>query len=126
MVPFWLVSMIAPASVLGLVLTERVFSGTQFLHFRIYMALLPVLSIFFMAMTFFPAIGKAKPAMIIGIARQFILYVPVMLILPKLMGVSGIYYGSFLIDAVVMVITIVLIVKEFKTVKARDIETFGA
>jgi hypothetical protein len=36
--------------------------------------------------------------------------------------VSGIYYGSFLIDAVVMVITIVLIVKEFKAVKAREVE----
>jgi uncharacterized membrane protein len=49
-----------------------------------------------------------------------------MLILPKLIGVSGIYYGSFLIDAVIMVITIVLIVKEFKAVKARDAETVGA
>jgi Na+-driven multidrug efflux pump len=79
-----------------------------------------------MAMTFFPAIGKAKPAMILGIARQFILYVPVMLILPKLTGVSGIYYGSFLIDAAVMVITTVLILKEFKAIKAREAETIGA
>jgi Na+-driven multidrug efflux pump len=126
MLPFWLVSMIAPGSVLGLVLTEQAFTGTQFFYFRIYMALLPALSIFFMATTFFPAIGKAKPTIIIGFIRQFILCVPVMLILPKLIGVSGIYYGSFLIDAVVMVITIVVIVKEFKAVKARESETVGA
>jgi Na+-driven multidrug efflux pump len=59
--------------------------------------------------------------MIIGLARQFVLYVPVMLILPMLIGVPGVYYGSFLIDAVVMIITIIMVVKEFKTVKAGDV-----
>jgi Na+-driven multidrug efflux pump len=122
--PFWLVSMIAPGSVLGLVLPEMAFTGTQFTYFRIYMALLPALPLFFMAMTFFPAIGKAKPAMIIGIARQFVFCVPVLLILPMLIGVPGVYYGSFLIDAVVTVITIIMVVKEFKAVKARTTETF--
>lgn len=98
--PFWVISMLAPGEVLGLMLTKQLFTGTDFQYFRIYMAILPVLSIIFMAMTLFPSIDKGKPAAIIGIARQLVFYVQVMLILPGIVGVSGIYYGSFAIDAV--------------------------
>jgi Na+-driven multidrug efflux pump len=73
-----------------------------------------------MAMTFFPAIGKGKPAIIIGLARQLVLYVPVMLILPRLIGVAGIYYGSFLIDVIIAFVTVGMIFVEFRAIKAQE------
>lgn len=57
--PFWFVSMAAPGSILGLMLTEQILSGTQLAYFRIYMAILPVLSFIFMAMTLFPAVDHS-------------------------------------------------------------------
>lgn len=124
--PFWIVSMVSPGSILGLMLTDQSFTGTQFLYFRIYMAILPILSIIFMAMTLFPSIDKGKPAAIIGIARQLIFYVPVMLILPKMMGVSGVYYGSFAIDAIIVLWTVVMVKREFTMLKRKDLQsTFG-
>lgn len=115
--PFWLISMAAPAWVLSLMLPDQAFNGTELMYFRIYMVLLPLLSAIFMAMTFFPSIDKGKPAAMIGIARQLIFYIPVMLILPQIMGVAGIYIGSLAIDAVIVLWTAIMVKKEFAALR---------
>lgn len=119
--PFWIITLVTPGSILGMMLKDQVFTGTQFMYFRVYMAILPVLSFIFMAMTLFPAIDKSKPAMIIGIARQVVFYIPAMLLLPKVAGVSGIYYGSLAIDAVIVLWTMLLVKKEFNRLRENKI-----
>lgn len=118
--PFWFISLAAPGSILGIMLKDRVFTGTHFLYFRVYMAILPVLSFIFMAMTLFPSVDKGKPAMIIGMARQFVFYVPVMIFLPKFIGVGGVYYGSLAIDAVIVLWTMLMVKKEFNSLRRRQ------
>jgi putative MATE family efflux protein len=120
--PFWIVSMAAPGSVLGLMLTEQAITGAQFIYFRLYMAILPVMSFIFMAMTLFPAVDKGLPAMIIGTARQLVFYLPVMLIVPKLVGIAGIYYGSLAIDTVILLWTLFWVKKEFNSLRQKDKE----
>ncbi len=115
--PFWFISLIAPGSILGLMLKEMAFTNAHFLYFRVNMAILPALAFLFMAMTFFPAVGKGKPAMIIGIARQLVFYVPVMTLLPKFIGVGGIYYGSLAIDTIMVLWTMLLVKKEFNVLR---------
>ncbi len=117
--PFWMVSLAAPGSILGMMLKDQAFTGTQFLYFRVYMAILPTLSFIFMAMTLFPSIDKGKPAMIIGMARQFVFYIPVMLLLPKFIGVGGVYYGSFAIDAIIVLWTMTMVKNEFNGLRER-------
>jgi Na+-driven multidrug efflux pump len=108
-----------------MMLKEQVFTDNQFLYFRVYMAILPALSFIFMAMTLFPSIDKGKPAMIIGMARQFIFYIPVMLFLPKFIGVSGVYYGSFAIDVIIVLWTMMMVKKEFSSLKEiKDVKNF--
>jgi putative MATE family efflux protein len=117
MFPFWLIIMVIPEAALGLMFPNKIFDAASLLYFRIYMALLPVLPVIFMAMTFYPAINNGKPASIIGIARQLIFYVPAMIILPKLYGVQWVYYGTFLIDLIITVWVLVLIKKEFNILR---------
>lgn len=40
-----------------------------------------------------------------------------MIILPKIFGISSIYYGSFVIDFLLAVITVILIRNEFKELR---------
>lgn len=120
--PFWLITMISPSSVVGLLLPEQAFTEIQMLYARINISIIPLLSIIFMAMTFYPSIGKGKPAAILGMARQLVFYVPVMIILPKIMGVSGVYYGSFGIDIVIVLITFIMVKKEFNNLRKKDSE----
>lgn len=119
--PFWFISMAVPGSVLRLMLTEQAISGTHLTYFRTYMAILPVMSFIFMAMTLFPAVDKGKPAMIIGMARQLVFYVPVMLILPRIVGISGVYYGSLAIDTVILLWTLMMVKKEFNSLRVREV-----
>ncbi len=122
-VPFWAATLVIPETVLGFMLPNQVFTATDVLNMQIFMVILPLLSIIFMAMTLFPSIDKGKPAALIGIARQLVFYVPVMLIVPKYFGVSGIYYGSLAIDLVIVVWTALWVLKEFKRLRMEQATT---
>ena len=118
--PFWIISMVSPEAILGLMLPNQVFIGTQVMYFRIYMLVLPVLSTIFTAMTFFPSIDKGRPAAVIGIIKQLVFFIPVMLILPRIIGVSGIYYGTLGIDVIIVLLTVVMVKKEFNILRKRQ------
>ncbi len=118
MTPFWLIMMISPETVLHLMLPAKNFLASDISNFRFFMALLPVLPLIFMAMTFFPAINKGKTVSIMGIVRQLILYVPVMLILPRFFGIQWIYIGSFLIDMLIIIWVLFMVTSEFKHLKS--------
>lgn len=113
--------MATPSSVLGIMLKDQIFTATQLTNFRVYMAILPLLSFIFMAMTLFPSVDKGKPAALIGITSQLVFYVPVMLLVPRWLGVTRIYYGSFAIDAVVVAWTMLMVRKEFQLLSSRNV-----
>lgn len=113
MLPLWLVSMVVPEAVLKIMLPLATFSKTEIMNFRIFISIAPMLSVVLTAMTFWPAIKKPKPAMLIGIGRQLLLYIPLMIILPMFFGVGSIYIGSFVIDFILTFIIIIMLKKEF-------------
>ncbi|MEM9141538.1 MAG: MATE family efflux transporter [Bacteroidota bacterium] len=99
--PFWLFLMLFPELGIQMVLPNKIMSPGDILNFRVYMAIIPFLPFVFMALTHLPAIEQPKYASIIGVARQLLFYVPIMLLLPRWMGIRGVYYGATLIDIVV-------------------------
>ena len=113
MLPFWIFLMSAPQLSLSLMMPDKILTSQDIMNFRIFMSLLPVLPVIFMGMTFFPAIDKGKIASLIGITRQLVFYIPVMLILPKLLGIQWVYIGSFFIDLIIVIWSIYLVRKEF-------------
>jgi putative MATE family efflux protein len=120
-IPFWLISMAVPHAVLGLMLPGQVFSPADIAYSRIYMAILPLISLLYMAMTFFPAIGKGAPAAVLGIARQGVLYIPMVLLLPHIFGIGGIYYGSLAVDIILVGVTLILLKREFKSMRRQEV-----
>ena len=123
-VPFWLIGIIAPHTVLELMLTEQVITAAQITAFRVYMSILPLLSFVMIGMTFFPAVKNSKPAGIIGMARQFVFYVPAMMIIPRFFGANSVYYASFAIDVTVTIWTMILIKKEFDKMRMLKQEKY--
>lgn len=121
MAPFWAVMMVNPELILHLMLPAKVFFASDIRNFRFFMALLPVLPVLFMALTFFPAINKGAPASIMGITRQLVFYVPVMLILPRFFGVQWVYIGSFLIDMVIIIWVFFMVTSEFRHLRRGDV-----
>jgi len=118
--PVWLFMMISPQIVLGLMFTGGVLGADSLLYFRLFMALLPVLPVMFMAMTYFPAVDNGKPVAVLGMVRQLFLYVPVMLILPRLYGIEWVYYGTLMIDLLAVAWVALLVRQEFRALRNRS------
>lgn len=123
MLPFWLVSMISPRLVLGSMLPQVTFDTEYIFSFRIFMSIAPLLSVTMTAMTFWPSIKKAAPAMVIGLGRQLFLYIPLMIILPGIFGIKSIYIGSFAIDVFLSIIVILILSKDFKKLRKLSIKS---
>lgn len=122
MLPFWLVSMISPALVLGSMLPQVTFDAGYIFSFRIFMSIAPLLSVTMTAMTFWPSIKKAAPAMIIGLGRQLFLYIPLMILLPRIFGTQSIYVGSLAIDVFLSVVVVFMLAKNFKELRTKKIQ----
>ncbi|HAP64108.1 MAG TPA: MATE family efflux transporter [Cytophagales bacterium] len=122
--PFWLGMSWLPEASLRLVLPDYLFVGQEAFYLRVYLAVLPLLPIVFMALTFFPAIGKAKQASLVGVARQLFFFVPAMILLPRYFGLGWVYYGATLIDIFITGWVALLVVKEFRilTSKTHELE----
>jgi putative MATE family efflux protein len=118
MLPFWLVMMFFPQGALGFMFPNKIFDAASIFNFRVFMAILPLLPMVFMSMTFFPAIDNGKPATVMGISRQLIFYIPVMLILPRLYGIKWVYLGSMCIDAIIIIWVFIIVRREFNILRA--------
>ncbi len=118
--PFWVGLMLFPVPVLSLIFPASQFAASSIDNYRIFLLVVPVLPLIFMAMTFYPAIDKGGPAALIGIVRQLVFYVPVMLILPRLFGMRWIYLGSLLIDIAVVIIAACMVIPEFRRLKCGE------
>ena len=125
MLPFWLVSMISPSLVLGSMLPQVNFDEGYILNFRIFMTIAPLLSVTMTAMTFWPSIKKAAPAMFMGLGRQLFLYIPLMIILPRIFGTQSIYMGSLAIDVFLSIIVIFMLSKNFGELRELKIKDIG-
>jgi Na+-driven multidrug efflux pump len=112
--PFWIFLMLFPEIGVRTMLPDKILSPEDILNFRVYMSIIPFLPFVFMSLTHLPAIEMPKYASLVGLARQLVFYVPIMLLLPRWMGVSGIYYGATLIDVVITIWLLIIVRNSFK------------
>ena len=58
----------------------------------------------------FLALGKGQAGFILGASRQGLCFIPIILILPKFLGLNGIIYSQPLADLLSLIITILMII----------------
>lgn len=120
MLPIWFVAFFFPKESIEILLKGTTVSSNDILNMRLFISIGPMLAFVMTAMTFFPSIEKPKPAAIVGLGRQLFLYIPLMLILPKIYGIKSIYIGSFLIDAFLTIVVALFVMREFKNLKRLE------
>ena len=121
LIPFWLFVMFCPSEVLSVMIPNVSFQPSQLTDFRIYMSVLPALPFIFMAMVWFPSVENARPATVISILRQLVLYIPALLIIPMLYGIRSIYVVSAIIEWIVFGGVIYMIGLNFKKLRKTSI-----
>lgn len=111
------------ASVVGALLAPALVSifrnDPQVIHFgaialRFQCLSLPLVSIVIMSNMLFQSTGKLKEGLIVASARQGLVLVPLLLLLPPLIGVSGVLCAQCLSDFGAFAITLPLLMKEWK------------
>lgn len=121
LIPFWFFVMYFPSEVLSVMIPNVLFSPDQLTDFRIYMSVLPALPFIFMAMVWFPSVENAKPATIISILRQVVLYIPALLFIPMIYGIHSIYIISAVIEWMVFIGVIYTVRSNFRILKKIEI-----
>ena len=61
---------------------------------KIYLAMLPVIGFQAISTNYFQAVGKAKTSMFLSLLRQVILLIPLLIILPKYFGLTGVWLAG--------------------------------
>ncbi len=107
----------------------RIFSSDKSM---IDIGILPIriVSLFFITLgvqivggTFFQAIGKAIPALILNISRQVIFLIPAIIILPLFMGLNGVWFSMPLSDILSTIMTVIFIFYELRVIRKLQVKT---
>jgi len=109
--PFFSLALLFPEDLLKMMLPGTDFHPGQIQDFRLFFSILPLLPVTVLALSYYPAVNNSKKASFLVILRQFILYIPLMLILPYYFGIKSIYWGSALIELTVAITTCFLLMK---------------
>jgi putative MATE family efflux protein len=86
---------------------------------RILLAAFPVVGFQVVGGNFFQAIGKARIAMFLNMLRQVIVLIPMVLILPPLLGIDGVWLSGPIADFIAASITALMILREVKKLNAK-------
>lgn len=89
---------------------------------RIYLLMMPVVGINIVATSYYQSIGKAKISMFVSLLRQVILLIPFTIILPKFIGLDGVWAAGACADSLSVIITLILLKKEFKQLNKMQLE----
>ena len=83
----------------------------------IYSLTLPAIGICILGTVYFQSIGSAKKSIVLSLLRQVIVFIPLILIVPKYFGLNGVWAAQPLADIVSMIIIVLFLIKEFKDCK---------
>lgn len=84
---------------------------------RIFLMMLPVISTQIVGASYFQAVGKAKKATLLGLMRQVILLIPLLLILPHFWGLNGVWAAGAVADFIAFCVASRLLLKEMALLK---------
>ncbi len=99
---------------------EIITQGAKFLV--IVIIVIPLVGIQMLGASFFQAIGLAKPALLLTLARQVFFLIPLVFILPKFFGIYGIWYAFPLSDISATILTLIYLYPHYKKIKLLELE----
>ncbi len=81
---------------------------------RIFIIMLPLLSINLIGVTYFQATAKGRISMILGMLRQFVFLLPLLFILPGWFGLNGVWFATPIADGLAIIVTVIVLMKQNK------------
>lgn len=109
-----LVIQIVPQVLVGMFNKDPQLMDITISGLRKYALAMPIVGISIVGTNYIQSIGKAKIAMVLSLLRQVIILIPTILILPKFLGLDGVWFAQPASDIIASVITVIVLVKEIR------------
>ncbi len=91
---------------------------------RIFLSMLPVIGFQIISANYFQAVGKAPKAIFLSMLRQVIVLIPLLLILPKFFGLTGVWFAGPIADLTASLMTAFFLFNEMRHLDDRhNLET---
>lgn len=91
---------------------ELVASGSNALRLCVFC--LPLAGSQVVGAAFFQALGRAIPALLLSLSRQVLVLIPLMIVLPRIYGLNGVWCSFPVADAMTFLITMAFVIAELK------------
>ena len=89
---------------------------------RLYLLMLPIVGFQIVSANFFQAIGKAGKSMVMSLMRQIIVLIPMLLLLPPIFKINGVWCAGPISDFISSLVTLAFLLVELRSLseKHRD------
>ncbi len=84
---------------------------------RIIILLTPIVGFQMIGAAYFQAVGKALPAFILALSRQILFLLPLLLVLPHLFRLNGVWASFPLADSLSFLVTLFMVLPEWRRLK---------
>ncbi len=99
--------------------TDLINSGSFAL--RIVISMVPIIGVQIIGAAFFQALGKALPSLLLTLSRQVLLFIPLVLILPRIygLGILGIWITFPIADILSTIFTVIVLKRELSKMEQQ-------
>ena len=92
-------------------------------NLRIFVMCIPIIGIQLIGSTYFQAVGKKTASLLLSLSRQFIILIPLVLLLPQLFGIQGVWFAFPGSDFLSTVLTSIALLFEMRHLKLHTIKS---
>jgi len=108
------IMMLAPRFAVSLFLNDPVLIASSARVLRIMALFIPLAAIQITGSVYFQAVGKRGESFLLGLSRQYLILIPIIVVLPRFIGVDGVWFAFPLADLIASSLTITLLVREVR------------
>ncbi|WP_294173063.1 MATE family efflux transporter [uncultured Clostridium sp.] len=116
----WIFIVMLPEKAIGMFNNDPMLTDIAVNGIRVYLFVLPLIGVQMTASNYYQAIGKPKKSMLLGLSRQVLMLIPAFLILPKFMGLEGVWLAGPIADGIAVILSGIIIIREMRTLGKEE------
>lgn len=120
-----LLSLLFPKTVAMIFTTDPTLLAVTEEGLRIVMLVFPIVGFQIVVSNFFQSIGDAKTAIVLSLTRQLLFLIPLMIILPPIMGSKGVWISMPISDTASAILAFILLTRLFRKFN-KEIQSAGS
>jgi putative MATE family efflux protein len=121
----WALFMIFPEQILSIYITDTELVTNGAFMFRIVMGAFFLRGFLSLPVMLFQSIGEGGKAFFMLLSDSVLLFVPVIVILPTIMGLNGVWFAILVGDILIVILGLILVLHQFKNLGKNKVKKYA-